>query len=286
MLCKRPFFGQKGVFGCCQCLPCRVNRLRTWTHRILLEQRVHDKSSFITLTYDNDHLPAGGTLVPRHAQLWLKRLRKAVAPTALRFFLVGEYGDESERPHYHAAVFGLGPEDAQIVEKTWGHGFVYVGDLSPDSAQYVAGYVTKKMTAVDDPRLNGRYPEFARMSLRPGIGATAVSPIVDSLTSEHGCNELAKVGDVPSQLLHGSKLMPLGRYMRRKIREKLFIPAEEAGALGLKKANERVRELLKEAREDPKLKGLPSEQIFVAKNAQKVLQLETRLKLYKKRGSL
>lgn len=217
MLCKRPFHN----FGCGQCLPCRYNRRRLWTHRMILEALQHADNSFLTLTYDAEHLPAGGALVPRDVQLFLKRLRKEISPVSLRYFFVGEYGDESFRPHYHAALFGLGTDASAIVASAWGKGFTYLGDLTLHSAQYIAGYVTKKMTDKNDGRLAGRHPEFARMSLRPGIGAGAVSGIANSLRNEYGIKFIDDNAMVPVVLSHGNKKMPLGRYLRKKLVQEL-----------------------------------------------------------------
>lgn len=196
---------------------------------MILECLHHDGSSFVTLTYDDDHLPEGGTLVPRDPQLFIKRLRKLVHPIKLRYYLVGEYGDRTFRPHYHLALFGVPPSAFQAVADAWSLdgkaiGHVVVGSLTFESAGYVAGYVTKKMTAKDDPRLEGRHPEFARMSLRPGIGAYAMNEVADMLFTKAGCAELARTGDVPAVLKHGGRSMPLGRYLRRLLREKVGIP--------------------------------------------------------------
>jgi len=92
---------------------------------------------------------------------------------------------------------------------------VMVGQLSMASAQYIAGYVTKKMTHRLDIRLDGRHPEFARMSLRPGIGALAMHNVASDMMRWH----LEKNGDVPTALRYGGKLLPLGRYLRRELRK-------------------------------------------------------------------
>lgn len=186
---------------------------------MMLEALVHEQSSFLTLTYDKEHLPDGGSLVPADLQLWLKRFRKAVGP--VRFYAVGEYGDQSWRPHYHVALFGAGRDAGDIVQRTWGHGFTYTGDLTLESAQYVAGYVTKKMTGKDDARLCGRYPEFARMSLRPGIGFPAIQRIAEALQNKHGWDLIDNTGDVPQVLTHEQRKLPLGRYMRSGLRHAL-----------------------------------------------------------------
>lgn len=86
------------------------------------------------------------------------------------------------------------------------------------SANYIAGYVTKKMTSGSDERLRGRRPEFARMSLRPGIGANAMEAVALALMR----SKLDQtIEDVPTQLRRGAELMRLGRYLRRKLREQI-----------------------------------------------------------------
>lgn len=95
-----------------------------------------------------------------------------------------------------------------------------VGQLTEQSAQYIAGYVVKKMTRPEDKRLFGRGPEFARMSLRPGIGAHAI-PDVASVMMQY---KLENRGDVPVGLRHGPKERPLGRYLRRQLRLQVGLP--------------------------------------------------------------
>lgn len=194
---------------------------------------MHSDSCFLTLTYNDESLPTGATLNPKHLQDFLKRFRKAILPLKIRFFAVGEYGDESQRPHYHLAVFGYPTcsygqtrsfklssgrpccQTCSLVQNCWGKGQIYLGLLEQKSAQYIAGYVTKKMTRYDDPRLNGRNPEFARMSLRPGIGADAMHQLASDILQ---LDLESTQPDVPSALRHGKKLLPLGRYLRRKLR--------------------------------------------------------------------
>lgn len=220
------------AYGCGQCGPCRYNRRRIWVHRIMLEAAQFEHNAFVTLTYDDDNIPAGGNLVPKDTQDFLKRLRSRVAPSRFRYYLVGEYGDVTQRPHYHAALFGFrsciygqsrytkSRKDCcywcDLVRDVWRSGNVFLGTLEDDSAGYLAGYVVKKMTHKDDPRLAGRHPEFGRMSLRPGIGRDALFEIADSLM-KYELNEV--MSDVPSALRHGSKQLPLGRYLRRNLRK-------------------------------------------------------------------
>ncbi|AZL82715.1 replication initiator protein [Apis mellifera associated microvirus 38] len=227
MRCANPYTGSGGMFGCGQCLPCRFNRRRTWQHRLILEATQHSHQTFVTLTYDDEHVPEGHTLVPKHLQDFLKRLRHK---QQIRYFAVGEYGETTQRPHYHLALFGYPNCNwlqsryahrkrccvaCDTIRDTWGRGNVFLGTLSSDSASYVAGYVCKKMTNKDDPRLAGRHPEFSRMSLKPGIGFHALAKIADAIR----LNKIdTLLGDVPASLRHGSRIMPLGRYLRSQLR--------------------------------------------------------------------
>lgn len=185
---------------------------------------------FLTLTYDNEHLPANGSLVPRDLTLFLKRLRKAYAPDKFRYFAVGEYGDKTQRPHYHLAVFNFPSCAYQItrpkpscckvcdlVRKSWGKGNVLLGSLEQASASYVCGYILKKMTAKDDTRLCGRHPEFTRMSLRPAIGRDAMDEVASVLMT----HRLDQEEDVPASLRIGSHEWPLGRYLRQQLRMRI-----------------------------------------------------------------
>lgn len=255
---------------------------------MLLESMKHGGSSFVTLTYNKENIPDGQTLYPKHTQDWLKRLRLRF-PHKIRYYLVGEYGERTQRPHYHAALFGLGPEHSEIIGQTWPHGHTYTGDLTAQSAQYVAGYVTKKMTSKTDPRLNGRHPEFARMSLRPGIGALAINDIANALLSDHGGESLILNNDVPLSLNQGRKKMPLGRYLREKLRVYLGFP-ENIKKENLEKHKEEMRLLFKDL-----LNGeeLPSNSLFksevlkkmlLQENHQKVLNLETKQNIFSKKG--
>lgn len=193
----------------------------------MLEAQLHADNSFVTLTYDDDHLPEGGNLVPRHLQNFLKRLRKRMEPDRIRFFGVGEYGDKTERPHYHVILFGMpscrngmtrvGKAKCcyvcDLVKSVWPYGHVYVGSVEDQSAQYVSGYTVKKWTMTSVPELKGRLPEFSRMSNRPGIGANAMTDVASVLMMSN-----YQKPDVPKQLRHGRRLSPLGTYLVKKLR--------------------------------------------------------------------
>lgn len=234
MMCGNPIIMGMHLFPCGQCMPCRLNRRRIWAHRIMIEASQHEDNAFVTLTYSDKFLPYGGSLDAGQFRDWLKRLRRQCEPSRIRFYGVGEYGDKMGRPHYHAALFGYkncvygetrNPvrgrevheqccEPCDRVRDTWGMGRISVGYLDISTAQYIAGYVTKKMTRKDDPRLGGLYPEFARMSLRPGIGFSGMHDVADVLMTYSLDKRV-----VPNSLAHAKKEMPLGRYLRNSVKK-------------------------------------------------------------------
>lgn len=254
MICEHPYKQGVAEFPCWRCMPCRLNRRRLWTIRLLLEQRVHAVPAwFVTLTYNDENLPIDDSVSPRHLQLFLKRLRAAVAPARIRFYGVGEYGDLSYRPHYHLVVYGLPavvhlgwPDEKRgcdcVICKAWTLGRVFNGELTAESAAYVVSYTTKRLTRADaiewasehgHPALKGRHPEFARMSLRPhGIGAKAMGAVGASLTaSQVGAEYVSAHRDVPPVVRLEGRMWPLGRYLRRKLREEVGMdPGQDAAA--------------------------------------------------------
>lgn len=296
MLCKKPFMKGTLAFGCGQCMPCRITRRRIWTHRMMLEALKASDSCFITLTYSDEYLPSNGSLVPDDAHYFIDRLRKRIVywsefngiePVRIRYFLVGEYGDQNNRPHYHAAIFGIGREFSNAIAAAWGKGFTYTGDLTKDSASYIAGYVTKKMTKKDDPRLGGRFPEFARMSNRPGIGALAIDDIKKLLTTTVASVYLKENNDVPLSLNHGSRSMPLGRYLRSKLRVALGLE-KNAPPETLSKISSEVSVMLQNALLDKEAKtyAMNFSQIMASLMAPKVASSECRAKIFAQYRSL
>lgn len=238
MKCKKPYMYNGQVpFGCGQCTHCRINKRRLWTARMILESYLHPYSAFVTLTYAPEHLPADGSLSKKHYQDWLKRLRYFLGDEKVRYYLVGEYGDQTFRPHYHAILFGFPPcafnskwtekcmcSSCKIIRESWTFGASQVGTCEPDSIHYVTGYISKKMTKKEDPRLGNRMPEFARMSLKPGIGSEAMLKIAEFLTTSSGAEFISRSGDVPINVTTNGKNFPLGRYLRKKLREIMGFP--------------------------------------------------------------
>lgn len=214
------------AYGCGQCLPCRIKKRREWQHRIMLETGLRPDNAFITLTYAKNP----DTLQPADMRAFLDALRHRVGYGKFRYYGVGEYGEDNFRPHYHLAMFGW-PTCARPrhrgecscfsclpIREVWGRGFITNQPLNDGTARYIARYTIKKMTRTDDPRLGNRHPEFARMSLKPGIGQGVVEALSELITRY---NLLTPQGDVPVTLRHGTQQMPLGRYLRKQLRKRL-----------------------------------------------------------------
>lgn len=186
---------------CGRCLGCRLERARQWQLRVMHEASQWKRSCFVTLTYSDERLPAHGCLQYPDFQRFMKRLRRvrgATRASPIRFYMCGEYGEELGRPHYHAALFN---EDfsgdrkvwrdfgsgnvvyrSPLLERLWPFGMSSVGELTHQSAAYIARYVMKKVTGeaadrhyqvvdTESGELAWKPPEFTHMSLKPGIGA-------------------------------------------------------------------------------------------------------------------
>lgn len=195
---------------CGKCIGCKLEHSRQWAVRCMHEKRMHDASAFLTLTYDNDHLPPGGTLVLRDLQLFMKRLRK-VFGNGVRFFACGEYGEKSGRPHYHVLLLSADFVDkkpissrsehpyytSSLLSKLWTAGTHIIGNVDFDSAAYVARYCTKKITGSKAAaHYGGRTPEFLVMSRRPGIG----SGYLEKYKSEIYAHDNVIVNGVPASV--------------------------------------------------------------------------------------
>lgn len=172
---------------CGKCVECALQYSNEWAYRIYYEAKLHKHNCMLTLTYAQ--APSDGNLSKRHAQLFIKRLRKALEPLRIRYFLCGEYGAKFQRPHYHVIIFGWMPSDLEYFFTRDGHsvykskfvydvwckspehsgGYITVEDVTLQSAKYCAKYLQKM---VDYP--DSVVKPFVCMSLKPGIGLEAV----------------------------------------------------------------------------------------------------------------
>lgn len=189
---------------CGRCIGCRLTRSKQWADRAVLELQYHDSNYFLTITYDDDHIPSAEYTVPdtgeigesltldkKDLQQFWKNLRQEIKRNQngykIRYLAAGEYGETTLRPHYHAIVFGLEIPDLKVYKKTlngdilytsawlnkiWKKGNIWIGEATWESIAYVARYVTKKLTGPEAKYYEtfNLVPEFLVCSRKPGIG--------------------------------------------------------------------------------------------------------------------
>lgn len=168
-----------------------------WAARCLHEAQLNGiNNCFITLTYDDENAPSDYSLHYSDFQKFMRRLRKGNKNTIIRFYMAGEYGEQFQRPHFHACIFNKRFSDQKYhsttaaggkiytsdeLAKYWTHGFSSTAELNYLTAAYVARYIMKKITGDaayahyetldrETGELKQRSPEFNHMSLKPGIG--------------------------------------------------------------------------------------------------------------------
>ncbi|QCS36208.1 replication initiator protein [Capybara microvirus Cap1_SP_162] len=205
---------------CGQCMECRLNKARQWANRIVLEKQDYPEEQvwFLTLTYDDEHVPFGMTVDMETGEeivnMTLKKedevkfmhdlrqyYQRKYNIDGIRFYMAGEYGSTTNRPHYHYILYGLPLDQTKLkrisinelgqtlwtheeIEKIWNKGMITIGRVTWESACYVARYCTKKITGKDAEwyyKAQGIIPPFTQMSRRPGIGANYLEKNKDAI---------------------------------------------------------------------------------------------------------
>lgn len=191
------------LIPCGQCVGCRMDYSRLWANRCMMELQYHDEAYFLTLTYDDEHVPRNYffeegqdlqslTLRPKDLQDFVKRVRSDqkyhFGESNLRFYACGEYGSQTQRPHYHMIAYSLHLDDLDVhgksntgfqfyrsekLEKIWSHGLVGIAPVTWETCAYVARYILKKQSGANKSIYDKLHiePEFVRMSRRPGIAS-------------------------------------------------------------------------------------------------------------------
>lgn len=268
---------------CGKCIGCKLDYSRQWADRMILELDHTKKGIFLTLTYDNDHVPIGMydefdspvsySLSKRDLQLFMKRLRKNFG-NGIRFYAAGEYGSNTLRPHYHVIIFGLSLDDfydkekvgknelgqiyykSDLLSKIWQNGFVCLSAVSWKTCAYVARYVTKKV----NNDLENLYlvsniePEFSLMSRRPGLGSFFFEDHPDRVGLSNfsvGDQNGAKTVKIPNYLFKKLEGI-LGEEEFVKLKEQRERAANDRVLLKLQKTNLSFIELM-EREEDAKI---------------------------------
>lgn len=248
--------------SCGGCYACRINLRRIWTGRLLLESFFYPETSFVTLTYEDRHVPSEDglqVLSRRDYKRFIKQFGRTSFGPNCRWYGVAEYGDDTLRPHYHFIMFGVGPGWLDEIKQAWSKrvrpehvsrkmvkdgrvfvdpatgkhrellGYVSSEYLVPERAAYACGYVVKKMHKPDDTRLGGRPPEWRSMSKQKGgIGISGVGWLADMHMTRAGAAALAQRRDVFNSIKVEGKVYPIGEYIRDRVREVIGIPTNQS----------------------------------------------------------
>lgn len=254
MKCLKPITVNGQEFNCGRCINCRINKSSEWTLRLLYELSTWDSASFVTLTYNEEHLPVDSALKPEHVREFHKALRYRLfkEDRKFRYYTVGEYGEKRKRPHYHSILFGLNPlseHDRGLIMSSWPRcdDFIWqrkkkdnaIGEVTRESIQYVAGYVQKKLNgdlAIEN--YGDKQRPFMRCS--QGLGL--------DFAMEHKF----RIKSNPYLYLNGKKIA-IPRYFR----DKLEIDQKEliGGGLNKKKIDAETKYLYDLFIQDMKKKG-------------------------------
>lgn len=251
---------------CGKCLACRISNANDYATRSVLESKQWKNNCFITLSYKPEKLPPNGTLRVKDIQDFFKRLRKhekGIEPRfykgkieyPIRYFICGEYGDKTLRAHYHAAIFNWKPDDLKFFKfnkinqplylskklaKYWDNGFIIVGDLTFESAAYIARYTQKKIYKKHENIIKemGRHKEFITSSRRGGIGLSVINNKEEFEKIKNNFGILMKINNTV-------KLKNIPRSLREKWKEIDALEYYTAAEKNRQRINKEFKDMLK-----------------------------------------
>lgn len=207
---------------CGRCVDCINKRSAMWAFRLTQQEKISKTAAFITFTYDNENLPISPngfpTLKTTDYQAYIKRQRTRISrefgaefwkENAIKYYMVGEYGANTERPHYHAIMFNL-PDfyvrNDHRIKEIWQKGNVQVDNVSPKSIRYVTGYLQKQLYWDNKGDRDDRQREFSRMSKAIGL---------NYLTEQRVKSMQERMN--PYLVLEDGKKQALPRYYKNKV---------------------------------------------------------------------
>lgn len=239
MACIYPYFTKHGhIVPCGRCPVCLEKRGAHWVFRLQQEMKISPIAHFVTLTYSEENLVRTPnnyrTLVKKHMQDFMKRLRFH-SNVKLKYYIVGEYGSQRNRPHYHAIIFGC--NDVDLFAKCWNFGHVYIDEANSNTMGYTCGYL-QKGRAVPAHANDDRQREFSLMSQFLGI---------NYLTPEMVAYHQADTSRT-FVLADNNRKLSMPRYYRKKVYEDAGIDLtdrrQEYHDLGVKKDRELFHDYL------------------------------------------
>lgn len=276
-------------FECRKCLPCRLNIAREKAIRAYHESSQHEDNIFLTLTYDDDHI-GDNVLQYRDFQLFMKKLRLTKPDNYMPFMVTGEYGEKTKRKHWHAIIFNYSPSDAtykyttdlnykvfesEKITKLWKKGNCEFGDVSLDSASYVARYSAKKLCHGKDE--DHQYHPVHKVSTKRAIGRSWIEKYHEH-TFQNGFvvlpnGETAKIPRYYADWCRKNK-PELYKYYVTQVREKIM---ERAEAQQRKEELQYLSDLFNRRWNAPRLETRPKVKLTCLK--QKFKRLQENLKL-------
>lgn len=206
---------------CGKCIACKMAKSKEWTTRICIESNYYKHLLFLTLTYDDYHLPPNNELSKSDLRNFIKRLRNSIS---FRYFACGEYGTtdrSTKRPHYHMIILtdddlGMKPEPrpnafkSDIISRCWPFGLYELNLGDENTIAYTAGYVYKKQLAVEKD--NHKIKPFISASDKPGFGLRYFQEHIDSILAT-------------KKVYFKGKTKSAFRYIWKKLSEKMDIQA-------------------------------------------------------------
>lgn len=197
---------------CGKCSQCVASKVSAYTFLVDKEMQSplyrNSGSSFVDLTYDNNHLPissAGSmTLVKSDLQKFFKRLRinfvRAGYDIPLKYVSCGEYGTDFGRPHYHIALLGVARALAEpLCRQSWSNGyggFVQCGVLELSGVSYVLKYLSKAHpfgSVLEEYNARQALPPFVLVS--KGLGLNWVRNHINDIVNDGFCYRDPKSGE-------------------------------------------------------------------------------------------
>lgn len=172
--------------SCGKCVECKIQNSKEWAQRSVCEAQMHEHNWFITLTYDDEHLPVPIPTYSRHNfefGLWspllyedfqafkkrlLEHMRYHYGVEDIRFLMCGEYGPTNGRPHFHCILYNCPLPDVEhhsekslngrnyvyltskLIEEKWSKGFITIGEVNWETSAYVGRYVLKKFGNLEE----------------------------------------------------------------------------------------------------------------------------------------
>lgn len=200
MACNRPYLlktkSGEYLVPCGICRQCRIDYREEWTMRLMMETQKHN-GAYITLTYNDENCPQN--VEKGDIQRFFKRLRKNIDWKG-KYYVVSEYGEEGDRPHYHGILSGISPLRNDIIQATWGLGFTKTGAVNPTTIRYVLKYMEKAwIERKAEKTATGKEPNFKLIS--KGIGREWL---------ENNIENIEKNG-----LWYKGRKVPLPRYYKK-----------------------------------------------------------------------